>query len=129
MSDEVDIRKTGCHGFCESGPIVVMHPEEVCYLQIEPEDVPEIVSQTLQDKQVVERLLYVDPATGETDRAGGRDPVLQAPGAPRLRRQRKHRSKETSTTTWRSVATRALAKALSTMTAERRVGGSQEVRL
>ena len=65
LSGEVDVRKTGCHGFCERGPIIVMHPEEVCYLQIEPADVPEIVSETLQAKKVVERLLYADPTTGE----------------------------------------------------------------
>lgn len=65
LSADVDIRKTGCHGFCESGPIIVMHPEEVCYLRIEPKDVPEIVSETLQAKKVVERLLYADPSTGE----------------------------------------------------------------
>jgi len=65
LSDEVDFRKTGCHGFCERGPIVVIHPEEVCYLQIQPEDVPEIISQTIKGKRVVERLLYTDPTTNK----------------------------------------------------------------
>ena len=65
LSDEVDIRKTGCHGFCERGPIIVIHPEEICYFQIEPKDVPEIVSQTIKDKKVIERLLYTDPSTNE----------------------------------------------------------------
>ncbi len=65
LSAEVDIRKTGCHGFCERGPIIVIHPEEICYLQIEPEDVPEIVSQTIKEKKVIERLLYIDPSTNE----------------------------------------------------------------
>ena len=37
LSGEVDIRRTGCHGFCERGPIIVIHPEEICYFQIEPE--------------------------------------------------------------------------------------------
>jgi NADH-quinone oxidoreductase subunit F len=63
LSAEVDIRKTGCHGFCERGPIIVIHPEEICYLQIEPKDVPEIVSQTIKEKKVIERLLYTDPGT------------------------------------------------------------------
>jgi NADP-reducing hydrogenase subunit HndC len=62
---EVDIRKTGCHGFCERGPIIVIHPEEICYLQIAPEDVPEIVSETIKGKKVIERLLYTDPSTNE----------------------------------------------------------------
>ncbi len=65
MSAEVDIRKTGCHGFCERGPIIVIHPEGICYLQIKPEDVPEIVSQTIREKKIVERLLYVEPSTNE----------------------------------------------------------------
>ena len=65
LSAEVDIRKTGCHGFCERGPIIVIHPEEICYLQIEPEDIPEIVSQTIKEKKVIERLLYTDPSTNE----------------------------------------------------------------
>jgi len=65
LSAEVDFRQTGCHGFCERGPIVVIHPEEICYLQIEPEDVPEIISQTIKEKKVIERLLYTDPATNK----------------------------------------------------------------
>ncbi|MCK7471317.1 MAG: hypothetical protein MZU95_11450 [Desulfomicrobium escambiense] len=63
----MDIRRTGCHGFCERGPIVVIHPEEICYFQIEPKDVPEIVSETIKEKKVVERLLYTDPSTRRKD--------------------------------------------------------------
>ncbi|MBU2551396.1 MAG: SLBB domain-containing protein, partial [Proteobacteria bacterium] len=65
LSSDVEIRKTGCHGFCERGPIIVIHPEEICYLQIRPEDVPEIVSETVKGKQVMERLVYTDPNTHE----------------------------------------------------------------
>jgi NADH-quinone oxidoreductase subunit F len=65
LSAEVDFRRTGCHGFCERGPIIVIHPEEICYLQIEPKDVPEIVSRTIKEKKVIERLLYTDPNTNE----------------------------------------------------------------
>jgi NADP-reducing hydrogenase subunit HndC len=65
LSDKVEIRKTGCHGFCERGPIIVIHPEEICYFQIEPKDVPEIISQTIKEKKVIERLLYTDPSTNE----------------------------------------------------------------
>ena len=63
LSAEVDLRRTGCHGFCERGPIIVIHPEEICYFQIEPKDVPEIFSQTIKEKKVLERLLYTDPIT------------------------------------------------------------------
>ena len=60
LRGKVDIRRTGCHGFCERGTIVVIFPEETCYLRVKPEDVPEIVSTTLVEKQLVERLLYED---------------------------------------------------------------------
>jgi NADH-quinone oxidoreductase subunit F len=65
LSAEVDIRRTGCHGFCERGPIIVIHPEKICYFQIEPKDVSKIVSQTIKHKRVIERLLYTDPNTNE----------------------------------------------------------------
>jgi len=64
LQAEVNTRETGCPGFCERGPVVVIYPEEICYLQVRPEDVPEIVS-AVKEKKVVERLVYVDPATGE----------------------------------------------------------------
>jgi NADP-reducing hydrogenase subunit HndC len=61
----VDIRATGCHGFCEKGPHVVIYPEEISYIEVTPEDVPEIVSQTVIGKKVIDRLIYTDPNTGE----------------------------------------------------------------
>jgi NADH-quinone oxidoreductase subunit F len=65
LGDTVDFRKTGCHGFCERGPIIVIHPDQICYFQITPEDVPEIISRTIKEKKVIERLLYTDPDTKE----------------------------------------------------------------
>lgn len=65
LTARVQIKGTGCPGFCERGPVVVIYPEEICYLQVKPEDVPEIISQTIKEKKVVERLLYVEPSTGE----------------------------------------------------------------
>jgi NADH-quinone oxidoreductase subunit F len=65
LNADVDIRRTGCHGYCERGPIIVIHPEEICYFNIGPNDIPEIISQTIKEKKVVERLLYTDPSTNE----------------------------------------------------------------
>lgn len=65
LGAKVDIRATGCHGFCEKGPIVVIYPEEICYIQVTPEDVREIVTQTVMGKKVIDRLIYTDPSTGE----------------------------------------------------------------
>ncbi|HAZ31645.1 MAG TPA: NADH-quinone oxidoreductase subunit F [Dehalococcoidia bacterium] len=65
LQADADIKGTGCPGFCERGPVVVIYPEEICYLHVTPEDVSDIVSQTIKEKKVVDRLLYVDPTTGE----------------------------------------------------------------
>ncbi|MBI2898575.1 MAG: NADH-quinone oxidoreductase subunit NuoF [Planctomycetes bacterium] len=61
----VDTRGTGCPGFCERGPVVVIYPEEICYLGVTPADIPEIVEETVANKRVVDRLVYRDAATGE----------------------------------------------------------------
>ena len=65
LKTKVDVRGTGCPGFCEKGPIVVIYPEEICYIGVTPEDAPEIVSQTVVGKKVIDRLLYTDPNTGK----------------------------------------------------------------
>ncbi len=61
----VEVRTTGCHGFCEQGPVVVIFPQEICYVKIKLEDVPEIVSKTLAQGEAIEKFLYKDPVTGE----------------------------------------------------------------
>ena len=58
LEEKVDLKKTGCHGFCERGPLVVIYPEEICYVQVQPEDIPEIVSETIVNGKIVDRLLY-----------------------------------------------------------------------
>jgi NADH-quinone oxidoreductase subunit F len=65
LKTKVDIRITGCHGFCERGPLVVFHPEGIFYQQVKPEDVPEIVSETIIQNRIIDRLLYVDPRTNK----------------------------------------------------------------
>jgi NADH-quinone oxidoreductase subunit F len=64
IQDSVKIRKTGCHGFCEMGPIIVVEPENIFYRKVKPKDAHEIVSQ-LTEGGVVERLLWKDPVTKE----------------------------------------------------------------
>ena len=65
LAGKVMSRGTGCHGFCERGVVVILFPEEICYLGVKPDDVPEIVSKTLIGKEIVERLTYEDIATGQ----------------------------------------------------------------
>jgi len=59
------IKKTGCHGLCQKGPLVHIAPQDVTYIHVKLEDVEEIVEQTLLQDQVVERLLYVDRQQGK----------------------------------------------------------------
>jgi NADH:ubiquinone oxidoreductase subunit F (NADH-binding)/(2Fe-2S) ferredoxin len=65
LSAKVDTKGTGCPGFCERGPVLVIHPDEICYLGVTVDDVPEVIEKTVKEKQVVERLLFKNPATGE----------------------------------------------------------------
>lgn len=65
LTTKVDIRATGCPGFCDKGPIVVIYPEEICYVEVKPEDAPEILSQTIAAKRVIDRLCYTDPDAGK----------------------------------------------------------------
>ena len=61
----VRMRTTGCHGFCERGPLVKLLPEGILYQHVQVKDVAEIVEKTLLGGAIVERLLYEDPLTGE----------------------------------------------------------------
>ena len=58
LATKVDMRRTGCRGFCEKGPVVTIFPQDICYIGVKAEDVPEIVSETLVNDKIVERLLY-----------------------------------------------------------------------
>jgi len=65
LSEEVMVVETGCHGFCEHGPLVIIYPEGTFYCQVTPEDVPEIVETHLYKGRIVERLLYHEPLSLE----------------------------------------------------------------
>jgi len=63
--DDVEVKITGCHGFCQRGPIVVIEPEGIFYPEVKVEDAPEIVSSHLERNIPVDRLFYKNPLTGE----------------------------------------------------------------
>ncbi|MFC1957122.1 NADH-quinone oxidoreductase subunit NuoF [Chloroflexota bacterium] len=63
--ENVKVDFTGCHGFCEQGPIAVVEPEGIFYTHVSVEDVSEIVQSHLRDGQPVERLFYKDPVSGQ----------------------------------------------------------------
>ncbi|HEY9206585.1 MAG TPA: NAD(P)H-dependent oxidoreductase subunit E, partial [Candidatus Methanoperedens sp.] len=65
LRDKVEIRITGCHGFCERGPIVIVYPDGIFYQKVKPHDVREIITETVENGRALDRLLYQDPVTGE----------------------------------------------------------------
>jgi NADH:ubiquinone oxidoreductase subunit F (NADH-binding)/(2Fe-2S) ferredoxin/NAD-dependent dihydropyrimidine dehydrogenase PreA subunit len=65
LENDVRVVQTGCFGFCAQGPIVKIMPDNVFYVQVQPEDAKEIVESHIVGKKLVERLLYVEPALKE----------------------------------------------------------------
>ncbi len=64
VDKEIHVDHTGCHGFCERGPLVKIVGMDILYTRVRPEDVEEIVESTIRHGRVVERLLYMDEAKG-----------------------------------------------------------------
>jgi NADH-quinone oxidoreductase subunit F len=62
---ELVVKRTGCHGFCEKGPLVVLMPQGIFYKSVKPKQVPEIVERSVVGDEILEDLLYVEPRTGE----------------------------------------------------------------
>lgn len=56
--DGVAVRKSGCHGFCEMGPLVRIEPYNYLYIKVKPEDCEEIYNTTVLEGKPVDRLLY-----------------------------------------------------------------------
>ena len=65
LGDSVRLKLTGCPGFCERGPLAVIHPRGIFYQRIRPEDVEPILTQTVQHGQLLNKLLYKDPRTNQ----------------------------------------------------------------
>jgi NADH-quinone oxidoreductase subunit F len=60
---DVGLCSTGCHGFCQRGPLVIIKPSGVFYTGVKLADVSEIVEKTVKNGEIIERLLYSDPVT------------------------------------------------------------------
>jgi len=65
LSDEMKIVETGCQGFCAMGPIMVVYPDGIIYMLVQPDDVPELVEEHFIKGRPLERLLYKEPTTEE----------------------------------------------------------------
>ncbi len=65
LGDKIRVRPTGCHGFCEQGPVMVIHPQGIFYHKVKPEDAQDIIEKTVLNGEIIDRLLYTDPASGD----------------------------------------------------------------
>jgi NADH-quinone oxidoreductase subunit F len=64
LTGTVDVRTSGCHGFCERGPLVVVNPKGIFYQRVKLDDASEIIEKTVLNGEVLDRLLYTDARTG-----------------------------------------------------------------
>ena len=65
LSDKVTVNLVGCFGFCSQGPFVKIYPENTLYRMVSEADVEEIVEKDIINNTIVDRLLYVEPVTGD----------------------------------------------------------------
>jgi NADH:ubiquinone oxidoreductase subunit F (NADH-binding)/(2Fe-2S) ferredoxin len=63
--EDILVKRTGCHGFCQQGPLVVIEPEGFFYTKVTIDDMPGIVRSVLPGGKPLKRLFYHDPATGK----------------------------------------------------------------
>ncbi len=68
LKKKVRIKVTGCHGFCEAEPNIIIQPYDIFYQHVRNKDAEEIISETILNNQTIERLLYCDLTTGEPAR-------------------------------------------------------------
>lgn len=54
----IGLKKSGCHGFCEMGPLVRIEPQGYLYTRVQPDDCLEIVEKTIIEGKLIERLVY-----------------------------------------------------------------------
>ncbi|MBR6315986.1 MAG: NADH-quinone oxidoreductase subunit NuoF [Lachnospiraceae bacterium] len=65
LNEKATVNQTGCFGFCSQGPFVKIYPEDTLYRMVSIDDVEEIIDSDIARGEIVERLLYVDPVSGE----------------------------------------------------------------
>ena len=111
--------ETGCHGFCQEGPIVVVRPQGIFYPRLKPRDIAEIIETSVVGDDVVERLLYRDPTTGDARRAREGHPVLRPARRASCARINGNIDPTPSTTTSPTAATRPWPRCSPTTTPRR----------
>jgi NADH:ubiquinone oxidoreductase subunit F (NADH-binding)/(2Fe-2S) ferredoxin/Pyruvate/2-oxoacid:ferredoxin oxidoreductase delta subunit len=65
LSDKVELKMTGCHGYCEAEPNVIVYPKGIFYAHLKPGDAHDVLTETALEGKVIDRLVYTDPETEE----------------------------------------------------------------
>jgi NADH:ubiquinone oxidoreductase subunit F (NADH-binding)/(2Fe-2S) ferredoxin/NAD-dependent dihydropyrimidine dehydrogenase PreA subunit len=65
LADKVGVRRTGCHGFCERGPLVVVQPSEVCYVGTQEKNISSILDKLTAGEGAIDKLLYLEEESGK----------------------------------------------------------------
>lgn len=63
LSKQVEVRATGCHGFCAKAPVIAIEPMGIQYQEVNPEDAEDIVALTIKKNHLIDRLAFRDPET------------------------------------------------------------------
>ena len=63
LEKKVEVKLTGCHGFCAKAPVIAIEPMGVQYQEVESDDAAEIVAKSLKQRQLIDRLTYHEPKT------------------------------------------------------------------
>jgi NADH-quinone oxidoreductase subunit F len=66
LENKVKVKVTGCHGFCEAEPNIIIFPQNIFYQKVDPRNGKAIISETVLKKKIIPDLLYKDPRTAET---------------------------------------------------------------
>lgn len=61
--EDILVKRTGCHGFCQQGPLIVIEPEGIFYTKVKTDDLPEIIQSLSPGGKPLKRLFYRDPAS------------------------------------------------------------------
>lgn len=65
LNEYIKIKRTGCHGFCQVGPTMIIQPDNVLYIHLEVENLEQIITQHLKNDKIVQEFLYKDPKSGK----------------------------------------------------------------
>ncbi len=65
LGEKIKIKVTGCHGFCEAEPNIIIHPHNIFYQHVQNKDADAIISNTILNNKIIDKLLYTDPVSGE----------------------------------------------------------------